>query len=92
MKQWHKAWYPDLADTGGMMMDMGTMKVAEDATIPYDIRFINAMIPHHEGAIAMAKVAQEKAEHPEIKKLADDIIKAQQREIEQMKQWLSAWK
>jgi uncharacterized protein (DUF305 family) len=91
MKQWRTAWYPDLKDTGGMMMDMGTMMIDQDSSIPFDIRFINAMIPHHEGAVAMAKAAQQKAEHTEIKTLADNIIKAQQREIDQMKQWLAAW-
>ncbi|MCL5999613.1 MAG: DUF305 domain-containing protein [Chloroflexi bacterium] len=91
MKQWRAAWYPDLKDTGGLMMDMGTMMIEKDASIPFDIRFINAMIPHHEGAIAMAREVQQKAEHPEIKKLAEDIIKAQQSEIDQMKQWRAAW-
>ncbi len=91
MKQWRSAWYPNLKDTGGMMMDMGPMTVGTDATQPFDIRFIDAMVPHHESAISMAKEAQQKAEHPEIKSLADAIIKAQTSEIDQMKQWKSTW-
>jgi uncharacterized protein (DUF305 family) len=49
------------------------------------------MIPHHNGAIAMAKEAQQKAEHPEIKQLADTIITAQEAEVAHMQQWQRAW-
>jgi uncharacterized protein (DUF305 family) len=91
MQEWRKAWYPDLAETAGMGMDMGTMEVSSDASKPFDQRFIEAMIPHHEGAIGMAKDAQQKAEHGEIKQLAGAIITAQEDEIAQMEQWLKDW-
>jgi uncharacterized protein (DUF305 family) len=90
MKDWRKQWYPDVKDTGGMQMDMGPMSVTE-GSLPYDIRFIDAMIPHHEGAIAMANDALSKAEKSETKTLAQAIIKAQTAEIEQMKQWRTEW-
>ncbi|MEO8277859.1 MAG: DUF305 domain-containing protein, partial [Thermoanaerobaculia bacterium] len=41
-------------------------------------------VPHHEAAIQMAKEALDKAQHPEIKALAQAIINAQQREIDVM--------
>lgn len=91
MKQWRSTWYPDLKENVAMPMDMSTMMISTDSTIPFDIRFINAMIPHHESAIVMSQEAQQRAEHTEIKKLADDIIKAQQTEISQMRQWLTDW-
>ncbi|MBD2445915.1 DUF305 domain-containing protein [Nostoc sp. FACHB-152] len=69
----------------GMTMDLGP------ADANYDLRFIDAMIPHHQGAVEMASVAQQKSQRPEIKKLADEIIKAQNQEISQMKQWRTAW-
>ena len=47
-----------------------------------DGAFITAMIPHHESAIEMAKLARERGEHPEIRQLAADIITAQGDEIE----------
>jgi uncharacterized protein (DUF305 family) len=56
-----------------------------------DERFIDAMIPHHQSAIEMATVAREASSLPEIKQLAEDIVSAQQREIEQMKQWREQW-
>jgi uncharacterized protein (DUF305 family) len=68
-----------------MDMDLG----AGDAE--FDLRFINAMIPHHEGAVTMAQDALSKSKRPEIKKLAQSIITSQQKEIEQMKQWRQAW-
>lgn len=57
----------------------------------FDKAFISAMITHHEGAIDMAEEAQKSAKHQEVKDLADDIIKAQTSEINQMKQWQNAW-
>ncbi len=56
-----------------------------------DEHFIEQMIPHHDGAIAMAIQAQEKATHPEIKTLANNIITSQSGEINQMKQWYRSW-
>jgi uncharacterized protein (DUF305 family) len=50
-----------------------------------DERFIDAMIPHHQGAIEMAQVALENAEHPEILALAEEIVAAQETEIGQLK-------
>ena len=49
------------------------------------------MIPHHQSAIDAAKAAESRAERAEIKELAQAIITDQQREIEQMQQWLAAW-
>ncbi len=90
MRTWRSAWYPDLAPTDGMQMDMGPMSVADGRT-PFDQRFIEAMIPHHEGAIMMARDALQKAERQEIKDLARAIITAQEAEIAQMRQWLQEW-
>lgn len=57
----------------------------------FDKTFIAMMIPHHEGAVEMAELAKKSAKHDEIKKMADDIISAQNREIEQMKGWYKDW-
>jgi uncharacterized protein (DUF305 family) len=57
----------------------------------FDKAFIDAMIPHHQSAIDMAKIAYEKSEHPRIKELAENIVSAQQEEIEEMKRWRQRW-
>ena len=56
-----------------------------------DRHFIEEMIPHHEGAIAMAKLALEKSKRPEMLKLAAEIIKAQEQEIVDMRAWYEVW-
>ena len=56
-----------------------------------DRAFIDMMVPHHESAIAMAKIAQERAEHQELKDMAVEIVKAQEGEISQLHEWRVAW-
>jgi uncharacterized protein (DUF305 family) len=80
--------------TDGMAgMDHGSMKTGSGSVTPRELivngeysdeRFIDMMAAHHQMAIEMAKVAQQKAELPEIRQMADDIDTAQQDEIEQL--------
>ncbi len=58
---------------------------------PFDKAFIDNMIPHHESAIVMAQVVLEKSENPEIREIAEAIVDAQEREIEQMTSWRDEW-
>ncbi|MDQ3089679.1 MAG: DUF305 domain-containing protein [bacterium] len=57
----------------------------------FDRAFLNEMIVHHEGAIGMAELALSNSKHQEVKDLAKNIIRAQESEISQMKNWLKAW-
>lgn len=56
-----------------------------------DESFIEMMIPHHQDAIDMAELALKKAQHPELKALAQSIIQDQDREIKEMKTWYQQW-
>jgi uncharacterized protein (DUF305 family) len=62
--------------------------------IPYtndaEVDFIRGMIPHHEGAVEMAKVVLRTAKDPVVRKLAEEIVASQQAEIALMRDWLKA--
>jgi uncharacterized protein (DUF305 family) len=76
--------------SGGMNHNMMEMDLGP-ADADYDLRFIDAMILHHQGAVVMAKEVQQKSTRPELKQLAEKIIEAQEKEIAQMQQWRKSW-
>ena len=68
------------------------MKMMHNMHVPYtgnpDVDFRTHMIPHHQGAVEMAKVALKHAKDPETKKMAQKIIDDQEKEIAEMQDWL----
>lgn len=102
MKEWRDKWYagkpaamnmemPGMSDSMKMMMG-DEMKKMEAATgKDFDLHFLDMMTPHHAGAVVMAKEALTKAEHPEIKTMSNNIIKAQEAEIKEMADWKAKW-
>ncbi|MUL37027.1 DUF305 domain-containing protein [Gloeocapsopsis dulcis] len=106
LQQWRQAWYPQASNapvaydpqTGETvpmsqqqmhsMMMHGNLGAADNE---FDLRFSNAMIPHHEGAVEMAQDALNKSQRPEIRNLAQEIINSQETEIKQMQEWQQAW-
>ena len=67
-------------------------KTHQDMAITFtgnaDVDFVKEMIPHHQGAVDMAKIVLAFGKDPEVKKVAEGIINAQEAEITSMKEWL----
>lgn len=79
-------------DSGmGMSMSQMSDELKTKTGDEFDKTFIEQMITHHQGAILMAGEAKQKANHKEIKTMADAIIAAQQKEIDEMKGWYKSW-
>jgi uncharacterized protein (DUF305 family) len=106
MQQWRRSWYAQAPATPmawhaemGHMMEMSNeqrqaMMMTMDlgaADANFDQRFLTAMIPHHQGALVMAKAVQQKSQRPELQRLAQNILSSQQTEIEQMQRWQKDW-
>lgn len=72
-------------------MDAMTAGLAGKEGHAFDEAFLDEMIVHHEGAVAMAKLVLEKSDRPELLKLAGEIIYAQTKEIQMMKEWKKKW-
>ena len=104
MKGWYKSWFgkdvPDVNSMmghsmgtmmhGGMMGNSTDMATLENAT-PFDKEFIEQMIPHHQMAVMMGQMLLNSTNRPEMKQLAQNIIEAQTKEINQMREWHQLW-
>jgi uncharacterized protein (DUF305 family) len=89
---------PRTAPGRGMMGrgGMGCMNMAPDlealkAAADFDRTFIEQMIPHHQMGVMMAQMVLMHSDRPEIRTLAESIVKAQTAEIKQMEAWYQAW-
>lgn len=107
MKVWYKDWFgKDVPKDTRVMrghamgqstrMHMGMMGDNTDlerlsSAADFDKAFVEEMIPHHQMAVMMASMLKNSTERPEMKKLADDIVAAQTKEIDQMRGWLKDW-
>lgn len=99
MSEWRDRWFADKAkainmEFSGMSHGMTGMDLTKLKSLKgneFDIEFLKQMIPHHEGAIEMAKDVRKQDANAELKQLAADIITAQEAEIKQMREWLSKW-
>ena len=100
MKEWRRNWFGDHAravnmDLPGMsngMSEMNTDKLDELKGNAFDLEFIRQMIPHHDGAVTMAKDLLTHEPNAELHSLADNIINSQEAEIRQMREWDSEWR
>ena len=99
MRAWRKQWFGDAKPALNMefpgmrsgMAGMDTVKLSGLKSNDFDVEFIRQMIPHHEGAVEMAKALKADDNHAELQKLADSVISSQSAEIDRMKSMLGAW-
>jgi uncharacterized protein (DUF305 family) len=85
-----------MTHSGNSMMDMTMTDMVDmmknKSGKALEKEFIAGMIPHHQGAVDMAKLLlQDTTIHPEIKAFAENIIKAQESEINMMNEWLKSY-
>ncbi len=87
--------YNDMMDHGRMNMDDMMMTMTKNLQgktgATFDKAFIDDMIPHHQGAVEMAELVLTSTDRPELKKMAQEIIDAQTREIKMMQEWQKEW-
>jgi len=98
MREWRRTWFPNAPQVappsdGGMPMGRGTMggTPARAAPADADLAFIEMMIPHHQEAVAMSREILKLTKRPELKQLARNITRNQEREIAQMESWKRLW-
>ncbi|MFZ7159052.1 DUF305 domain-containing protein [Avibacterium gallinarum] len=90
MQHHHTAHQPN-AMQSELMASMSAMHADMEKGMQYqdaDVAFAASMLPHHEGAVKMAEIELKYGKDPELRQLAENIINAQQSEIQFMQQWL----
>jgi uncharacterized protein (DUF305 family) len=92
MQGWLASWYSDPYQPEMSSGDMKRMdKLASLAASEFEIAFMEMMIKHHAKAVKEASTCLERAYHPELLSLCQNIIDTQTREIVQMRTWLCQW-
>jgi uncharacterized protein (DUF305 family) len=104
MEAWRSAWYGDPTTLPSRTYDedlamtiarndqrvAAQVRALEHAN-PFDSAFIDAMIPHHQKAVAMSQDAMKNAERDEVRRLASMIVQDRTKEIAAMETWRATW-
>ncbi len=79
------------ATPGVAISGQGVFMSMADSSEPYDLRFIDEMIMHHQGAIMSAQMMITSSTHPQLRSLGQRIVATQQQQIDQMETWRKQW-
>jgi uncharacterized protein (DUF305 family) len=91
LQNWRNQWHPGAPDAhnmelpGASSMNMDMSHMQSMSGHQFDDMFVDMMIPHHQGAIAMSQDALQRAEHVELKQFAQEVIDKQQKEIAELR-------
>ena len=96
MSGWLKSWYNASAkevanEAANKEMEMHMSMFSGKRDADFDKAFLEMMPKHHHVAVEMAEQAEKKATHPELKEFAAKLVKDQEQEMKQMKEWGQAW-
>lgn len=92
MQRWLKRWYGRTVRPRMTMQDMEDMAELERASgAEFELRFMSLMTVHHTLAIERARIAARRAKHRPVRRLARAIVRAQEREIKQFRDWTVEW-
>lgn len=75
-------------ENAAVMNKMHAEMASDASSADPDEAFTRAMIPHHQAAIEMARIVLKYGKDEQARKLADDVIRQQAREIDDMQEWL----
>jgi uncharacterized protein (DUF305 family) len=89
--QMHRLNPPSVSSARPGMMQSGMMGMMGSMQVNSEFEYLSQMIPHHEEAIATAKILLQRSDRPEMKQFARQIIQVQGAEIQQMQTWLNQW-
>ena len=92
MRGWLKSWYGRRVVDDMASMDHDDMRMLEEASGPeFEVRFMAMMSVHHTQAVERATAVRRSRLHGQVRALAGDIIRAQEKEIAQLQEWLVEW-
>jgi uncharacterized protein (DUF305 family) len=95
LERWGKTEMPGMdhsqTQMPGMMGEEEIIELMGYTDTRFDLAFIDMMQRHHQGAVEMARTELRDGSRPEVKTLAQQVIDAQQLEIDQMTEWRQAW-
>ncbi|MEO8687765.1 MAG: DUF305 domain-containing protein [Solirubrobacteraceae bacterium] len=92
MQRWLKRWYGVTVRPRMTEHDMHATDELEGASgAAFELRFMSHMTVHHTLAVERAGIAARRASHAQVRRLARGIVRAQEREIDQFREWTVAW-